>query len=110
MLALLNRSKTIVECGTSFGVSTIYLALAVRQNAGHRRSDAFGVLTLEKDANKVAKAKEIWREAGGDVADWIDCYEGDLIEMLTQDKLLPPVVDLLFLDGLRPLCVGLNNC
>jgi predicted O-methyltransferase YrrM len=95
----LNGSTTIVECGTSFGVSTIYLALAVSRNASHRRSDAYGVLTMEKDAHKVAKAKEIWAEAGPEVEDWIEPREGDLLEILASDTGLPEKVDLVFLDG-----------
>jgi predicted O-methyltransferase YrrM len=59
MLACLNKSKSIVECGTSFGVSTIYFAIAASRNALGRRDDAFGVLTIEKDANKVKRAKSI---------------------------------------------------
>jgi predicted O-methyltransferase YrrM len=99
MLALLNGSKSMIECGTSFGVSTIYMALAARKNAEHRREDVFGVLTLEKDSSKIFEAKRIWREAGSEVEGWIESREGDLLDLLEQEQLLPPVVDLLFLDG-----------
>jgi hypothetical protein len=99
MLACLNNSKSIVECGTSFGVSTIYFALAVFRNALGRRSDAFGVLTIEKDGNKVRKAKSIWAEAGPEIGDWIIPVEGDILEVLQDDGVLPETIDLLFLDG-----------
>jgi hypothetical protein len=102
MLACLNNSKSIVECGTSFGVSTIYMALAVSRNVSGSRTDAYGVFTVEKDGSKVRKAKSIWAEAGSDVEDWVYSYEGDLTEILSNDKLLPPIVDLVFLDGQRP--------
>lgn len=99
MLACLNNSKSIVECGTSFGVSTIYFALAASRNALSSRADAFGVLTIEKDANKFKKAKSIWAEAGPEINDWIFPFEGDLLEVLQNDDILPKTIDLLFLDG-----------
>lgn len=99
MLACLNGSKSIIECGTSFGVSTIYMALAIRQNALQLGKEAYGVLTMEKDGNKVSRAKKIWVEAGPDVEEWIHPHEGDLLEILQNEELLPKTVDLLFLDG-----------
>jgi predicted O-methyltransferase YrrM len=99
MLAALNESKSIIECGTSFGVSTIYMALAVNRNVGGQRQKAFGVLTIEKDLGKVAGAKGVWNEAGKDVEDWIDARSGDILEVLKEDDSLPDTVDLVFLDG-----------
>lgn len=99
LLAILNGATSIIECGTSFGVTTIYLALALNQNTQSQREKEFGVLTIGKDGNKVAKAKRIWEEAGKDVESWIDVREGNLLEVLEQDDILPPVVDLVFLDG-----------
>jgi predicted O-methyltransferase YrrM len=99
MLACLNGSKSIIECGTSFGVSTIYMALAVSQNASRQNREAYGVLTMEKDSSKVARAKKIWAEAGPDVEEWIHPHEGGLLEILQNEDLLPKTVDLLFLDG-----------
>ena len=99
MLACLNGAKSAVECGTSFGVSTIYLALAISRNVQHNRQDAFGVITVEKDGRKVRAARNIWAEAGDDVESWITSGEGDLLEALVRDDLLPETIDLLFLDG-----------
>jgi predicted O-methyltransferase YrrM len=99
MLALLNGSKSIIEYSTSFGVSTIYIALAARENAKYRREDVFGVLNLEKDSSKIFEAKRIWRKAGSEVEGWSESREGGLLDLLEQEELLPPVVDLLFLDG-----------
>jgi predicted O-methyltransferase YrrM len=36
MLARSSRARTIVEFGTSFGVSTLHLAAALRDNGGGR--------------------------------------------------------------------------
>ncbi len=36
MLARSSGARTIVECGTSFGISTLHLAAALRDNGGDR--------------------------------------------------------------------------
>lgn len=89
----------MVECGTSFGVSTIYLALAAQKNKWCNKQDHRSVLTIEKDPVKVRKAREIWHQAGSEVEDQISSYEGDLIEILSDERIVPPHIDLLFLDG-----------
>lgn len=99
MLTRLNDSRSIVECGTSFGVSTIYFALAVNGNASGRREDAYGVVTIEKDAQKLKEAKKIWAEAGSKVQSWIRPHQGDLLEVLKDDNVMPEKVDAVFLDG-----------
>lgn len=100
MLACLNGSRSIIECGTSFGISTIYLALAVKRNVQGPRIDDHGVFTIEKVPSKVQSARRIWTEAGKDVEDWIHPYEGEILEVLKENKSLPATVDLLFLDGM----------
>lgn len=100
MLACLNNTKCAVECGTSYGVSSIYLALAIHKNTQGHKQDAVGVLTMEKDAVKSARARQIWTEAGKEVENLITLHEGDLLQTLADVALLPEVVDLLFLDGM----------
>jgi len=106
MLARLNNSSSIVECGTSFGLSTIYLALAINHNQNHdistnnSSSNSLRVLTIEKDPSKVKKAKEIWTKAGPEIEKRISVVEGDLLEVLENGKSVPDVVDFLFLDGM----------
>ena len=91
-------ATNIVEAGTSFGVSTIYLALAVRQNiddAARRGERKQGkVIATEYEPTKAERAHKYWDEAG--VAADIELREGDLRETLKQDL---PVVDLLLLDS-----------
>ena len=69
------RAKRAVECGTSYGVSTIYLAAAVRDNAsadgGRGR-----VIATEHEPAKAARARAHWDEAG--LGEWIELREGDL--------------------------------
>jgi predicted O-methyltransferase YrrM len=103
LLARSIGARNIVEAGTSFGVSTIYLALAVGQNVARLKadgvSDAAGkVVATEKEPSKAARAREHWKEAGRAVEPWIELREGDLLETL-KDEGMPETVDLLLLDS-----------
>lgn len=83
------------QAGTSFGLSTIYLALAVNQNIQILGGQGV-VIGTEKEPSKAKMAREHWRACGDDVAKRIDLREGDLRETLTEN--MPPV-DLLLLDS-----------
>ena len=67
-------AKRIVECGTSFGVSTLYLAAAVRANGGGT------VIATEYEAQKAKAAHANFAAAG--LAEFIELREGDLRETL----------------------------
>ncbi|CAK9785397.1 S-adenosyl-L-methionine-dependent methyltransferase [Cutaneotrichosporon oleaginosum] len=99
--ALLRASgaRTIVEAGTSYGVSTIYLALAARQNAAALGGVA-RVIGTEHEAAKAAQAREYWREAG--VGDVIELRVGDLRETLKNEM---GSVDCLLLDIWAPMAL-----
>lgn len=89
---------TVVEAGTSFGVSTIYLALAVGQNAidaGIPPGQA-KVIATEFEASKAAKAREHWEEAGESVKPWIELREGDILKTLRDDV---PLVEFVLFDS-----------
>lgn len=91
------NAKTVVEAGTSFGVSTIYLALAVAENA--KRVSATTkplVIATEKEESKAKLARAHWAKAGSEVEDVIDLRVGDLRETLTSDL---GTVDFLLLDS-----------
>lgn len=98
LVYLLLRSigaRYVVEAGTSFGVSTIYLALAVGQNAvlvGDGK-----VIATENEPTKAERARQHWKRAGSEVEKWIDLREGDLRETLKTD--LPDQIDFLLLDS-----------
>lgn len=66
----------IVEAGTSYGVSTLYLAAAVRDN---RTKDGI-VIGTEFEPEKVKAARRNFKEAGLD--EFIDLREGDLRKTL----------------------------
>ncbi|KAH8841452.1 hypothetical protein MCOR27_001782 [Pyricularia oryzae] len=94
-------ARCVVEAGTSFGVSTIWLALAVGQNAGDDVGVA-KVIATENEPEKAARARENWAAAGEDVARWIELREGDILETLKEGL---PRVDLLLLDIWTPLAL-----
>jgi predicted O-methyltransferase YrrM len=93
MLARATRARTIVEFGTSFGLSTLHLAAALRDNGGGR------LITSEFEASKAARARATFAEAG--FADLIELREGDALETLARD--LPDSIDLVLLDGAKGL-------
>ncbi|KAG6810981.1 hypothetical protein H0H93_014643, partial [Arthromyces matolae] len=100
------NAKTIVEAGTSFGVSTIYLALAVQANVAATGGKGT-VIGTEYEPEKAKKAREHWKECGDIVADVIDLREGDLRETLKENV---ENVDLLLLDSTSMatyLCIAL---
>jgi predicted O-methyltransferase YrrM len=93
MLARSCRAKTIVEFGTSFGISTLHLAAVLRDNGGGR------LITSEFEPSKVARARK--NLAAGGLIDLVEIREGDALQTLSVD--LPETVDLLLLDGAKAL-------
>ncbi|MCP3063666.1 O-methyltransferase [Myxococcus sp. K38C18041901] len=93
MLARSSGARTVVEFGTSFGISTLHLAAALRDNGGGR------VITSEFEPSKVARARRNL-ETGG-LADLVEVREGDALKTLASE--LPAQVDLLLLDGAKAL-------
>jgi predicted O-methyltransferase YrrM len=87
---------TTVEFGTSFGISTIYMAAAVRDRGTGR------VITTELLQSKADRAREYIREAG--LLDVVDLRVGDALETL---KDLDADVTVLFLDGWKELYLPL---
>lgn len=85
-------ARRIVEFGTSFGISTIYLAAAVRDNGGGV------VIGSEFEPTKVLKARANFAEAG--LAELVDLRQGDAQETLRDPA---GVVDMVYLDGLKNL-------
>ena len=93
MLARSTKARIIVEFGTSFGISTLYLAAALRDNGGGR------LISSEFEVSKVARARQNLVEAG--LADLVEIREGDALQTLSTD--LPDCIDLLLLDGAKSL-------
>jgi predicted O-methyltransferase YrrM len=93
MLARSGRARTIVEFGTSFGISTLHLAAALRDNGGGR------LITSEFEPSKLARAKKNLTDGG--LIDLVEFREGDALKTLSAD--LPETIDLLLLDGAKAL-------
>lgn len=92
-LARSMNARSIVEFGTSFGISTLHLAAALRDNGGGR------LIGSEFEPSKVARARRHLAEGG--LADLVEIREGDAMETLAAD--LPEAIDLLLLDGAKAL-------
>lgn len=91
LTARLIGARTIVEFGTSFGISALYLASAARANGGRFYGS-------EREANKIAAARANIAEAG--LADVSEVREGDAMQTFAD---LPTPIDLVLLDGWKDL-------
>jgi predicted O-methyltransferase YrrM len=93
MYVRMTKARSIVEFGTSFGVSTLHLAAALRDNGG-------GLLvSAEFEPSKVAAARRNIDAAG--LGDLVEVREGDALETLANG--LPESIDLVLLDGAKAL-------
>jgi predicted O-methyltransferase YrrM len=86
------RPATVVEFGTSFGISTIHLAAAVRDNGAGR------VISTELNAAKAAQARANLAEAG--LSDWVTILLGDARQTLAT---IDAPVGFVLLDGWKNL-------
>ena len=91
LLARSMGARRIIEFGTSFGVSTIYLALAVRENGGGL------VIGTEMVEEKARQARENLEEAG--LSEFVDIRIGDARETLLN---IEAPVDMFLNDGFPP--------
>ncbi|KAE8396416.1 S-adenosyl-L-methionine-dependent methyltransferase [Aspergillus alliaceus] len=106
LLARATGARNIVEAGTSFGVSTTYLALAAGQNAQTQPGECdTKVIATEKEPTKAAKAREHWKDAGEEVEPYITLLEGDLLDTLPVELDSTGPIDLLLLDIWTPLAL-----
>ncbi|MGY2290946.1 O-methyltransferase [Pseudomonas sp. SDO528_S397] len=93
LLARSSKARAMVEFGTSFGLSTLHLAAALRDNGG-------GVLIgSEFEPAKIALAREHLIEGG--VSDLVEIRPGDALVTLASG--LPDTIDLVLLDGAKAL-------
>ena len=90
-----NDCKRVVEFGTSFGISTIYLADGVRHTGGK-------VITTELLESKALKARQNIKDAG--LGDFVELRVGDAMKTLKEDA---TPIDFLFLDGWKDLYLPL---
>jgi predicted O-methyltransferase YrrM len=91
-LARARGARTIVEFGTSFGISTIYLAAALADAGGGR------LVTTELEPTKAERARTNLARAG--LAHLVEVRTGDALETLAD---APREIDLVYLDGAKTL-------
>lgn len=91
-LARANWAQRIVEFGAGYGLSTIYLAAAVRDNGGGE------VITTEIDFEKIAQARANFDESG--LSDLIDFRPGNGLDTLAD---APWPVCMIVLNGAEAL-------
>ena len=93
ILAKSLEAPTILELGTSFGYSGIWLAEAARASGGK-------LISMELHAYKIEFAREMAEKAG--LAEHIDFKVGDAVEMI---KALPSGVDFILVDLWKDLYI-----
>ena len=91
LLASGAQSKRILELGTSYGYSTVWLAAAARASGGK-------VLSLELRDFKIEHARQALTRAG--LSTRVEFYQGDCLETL---KTLPGPFDFVLLEGWKDL-------
>jgi predicted O-methyltransferase YrrM len=97
LLCRSSNAQRIIEAGTSYGVSTLYLAAAVRDNAPATGGKGV-VIGTEYEPDKARAARAHFAQAG--LSDFIDLREGDLRETLKQ---LDGPVDFMLVDIWVPM-------
>jgi predicted O-methyltransferase YrrM len=98
MLARSSAARTVVEFGMSFGVSTLHIAAALKDNGGGR------LITTEFEPAKIVHARNNLRAAN--LQEFVEIREGDALETLARD--IPPI-DLVLLDGAKTLYLKVLN-
>ncbi len=82
------RPQRVLEIGTAIGYSSSIMALS---------SDC-KIDTIEKDEERISRAKELWRRLGVD--DKIKVYHGDSDEILS-DVMAGKIYDFVFIDAAK---------
>ncbi len=93
------NAKNILEIGTSTGYSTIWIAEAIQENTGK-------IITIEKNPNKIKRAKNNFTEAG--VSDTIEIREGmasDVLSELTSEG-FQNHFDFVLIDSDKEQCIN----
>lgn len=87
------RAITVLEIGTSYGFSTVWLAEAARSVDGK-------LISLELDPNKVDYARKMIKKA--DLENFVDFRVGDALESI---KAMTETIDLVLLDLWKDLYI-----
>jgi predicted O-methyltransferase YrrM len=90
-------ARRVVEAGTSFGVSTLFLAAAVRDNLRQNGGNGL-VIGTEYEPQKAKAARAVFAEAS--LSQFIELREGDLRDTLVD---VDPLIDLVLIDIWTPM-------
>jgi predicted O-methyltransferase YrrM len=91
------KARRVVEIGTSYGVSTLYLAAALRDNV-QGTGDGAIVIGTEYEREKATAARNEFAKAG--LSDFIHLLEGDLRDTL---KTIEGPIDFMLVDIWIPM-------
>lgn len=94
-LIIEHQFKNIIEFGTSFGISTLFIAEAILETKGH-------IITTELIESKAQKAIQNFKKAG--ISHLVEVRIGNAIETLKNHN---SPIDLLLLDGWKDLYLPL---
>lgn len=94
LMARAIRARQVVEFGSSFGISTIYLATAVRDNFPAESAPAAQVTGSDMEESKVTAATKNIQAAG--LANLARILPGDALQTLRE---VEGPIDMAFLDG-----------
>lgn len=105
LLVKSSKAKSVLEIGTSYGYSTLWLAEAAKVNGGK-------VITLENNIDKVIYAKDKIAKAG--LSKYVDFRTGDAIDSIkkakeTFDFILVDIWKKLYVDCLDAFYPKLND-
>lgn len=92
------NAKNILEIGTSTGYSTIWCAEAIQENSGK-------IITIEKNHNKIIRAKNNFNEAG--ISEMIEVREGmadNILAELTNEN-FQNYFDFVLIDSDKEGCI-----
>ena len=98
LIARAIRARRIVEFGSSFGISTLYLAAAVRDNFPGEAAPVAQVVGSDMEERKVAAARKNIHDA--ELSDLVTVLQGDALQTLQS---VEGPIDLAFLDGRKDL-------
>lgn len=93
LAALAGGRRRIVEVGTAFGYSTLWMAMA--------QPDDASIVTIDPDARRTGLARRWWRKAGIDDARIIQVTAPALDAFAAADPALAGPFDLAFIDALK---------
>ena len=90
---LAGSRRRIVEVGTAYGYSTLWMALG--------QPDDGTIVTIDPDRDRTDLARGWWREAGIE-DDRITVVNGPALEAIGSDPALEGPFDMVFIDALKP--------